>query len=315
MDKLISIALEEEEKLSLNPKDQSIKLYKYQSPLCIQIIPNVARIRIEKARAISAIRERKCSLQELIEECKNQEQDEYAADINPISYYKENIFNKEDYFLYRAVLKFYYGDYEGAIDDFKTCNALKSLAKSQNGKKPNEENKSSHMSSQTDLSDIGLCSFNTYEANYNIMLCYLFNDDKKNALKFCSKLIDTVPSKYKAKLYLIRGLLYQDKEDFDKCKKDFMKAYTADPTLSIQCLDLEKDTVIEPFSAKQRLCAKFPQKKLKLGSATIVLRPSFSIPFIKPPNMIPNVDEIQMKKELTLKHLGGIKPEAPWIKR
>ena len=31
--------------------------------------------------------------------------------------------------------------------------------------------------------------------------------------------------------------------------------------------------------------------------------------------MIPNVDEIQMKKELNLKHLGGIKPEAPWIKR
>lgn len=31
--------------------------------------------------------------------------------------------------------------------------------------------------------------------------------------------------------------------------------------------------------------------------------------------MIPNVDEDQMKKELNLKHLGGIKPEAPWIKR
>ena len=31
--------------------------------------------------------------------------------------------------------------------------------------------------------------------------------------------------------------------------------------------------------------------------------------------MIPNVDEEQMQRELTLKHLGGIKPEAPWIKR
>lgn len=31
--------------------------------------------------------------------------------------------------------------------------------------------------------------------------------------------------------------------------------------------------------------------------------------------MIPNVDEEQMQIELTLKHLGGIKPEAPWIKR
>jgi hypothetical protein len=49
--------------------------------------------------------------------------------------------------------------------------------------------------------------------------------------------------------------------------------------------------------------------------ATIIVRPSFSIPFIKPPNMIPNVDEERMKIELTLKNLGGIKPEAPWIKR
>lgn len=31
--------------------------------------------------------------------------------------------------------------------------------------------------------------------------------------------------------------------------------------------------------------------------------------------MIPNVDEMQMQRELTLKNLGGIKPEAPWIKR
>jgi hypothetical protein len=31
--------------------------------------------------------------------------------------------------------------------------------------------------------------------------------------------------------------------------------------------------------------------------------------------MIPNVDEDQMKRELNLTHLGGIKPEAPWIKR
>ena len=31
--------------------------------------------------------------------------------------------------------------------------------------------------------------------------------------------------------------------------------------------------------------------------------------------MIPNVDELQIQKELTLKNLGGLKPEAPWIKR
>jgi len=35
------------------------------------------------------------------------------------NYYKENIFNKEDYYLYRAVLYFYAQDFEKAINDFE----------------------------------------------------------------------------------------------------------------------------------------------------------------------------------------------------
>lgn len=31
------------------------------------------------------------------------------------NYYKENIFNKEDYYLYRAVMFFYAGEYEKSI--------------------------------------------------------------------------------------------------------------------------------------------------------------------------------------------------------
>jgi len=285
---------------------------KAESPLSIQIIPNVNRIRIEKARAVSAIQERKCSLQELIEECKLQRSNEelYAAEeIEPISYYRENIFNLEDYYLYRAIMKFYYKDFSGSVEDYKVCGKIK------NNSKSNQGNKSSHLSSKTDLSDIGLCSFNSYETNFNILLCYLSSGDTDNALLYASKLIESIPSKYKSKLYLIRGLLYQVKEDFSKCKKDFMKSYTYDPELSTQWLDLEKEWLIEPFDVNQRLCSKFPHIKIKIGSTTIYSRPSFSIPFIKPPNMIPNVDEEQMRSELNLKHLGGIKPEAPWIKR
>lgn len=35
------------------------------------------------------------------------------------NYYKENIFNKEDYYLYRAVMFFYAGEYEKSIVDFE----------------------------------------------------------------------------------------------------------------------------------------------------------------------------------------------------
>lgn len=31
------------------------------------------------------------------------------------NYYKENIFNKEDFYLYRAVMYFYSGEYDKAI--------------------------------------------------------------------------------------------------------------------------------------------------------------------------------------------------------
>ena len=41
-----------------------------------------------------------------------------------INYYKDNIFNKEDYFLYRAVIYFYLGDYEKSISDFDQSSSL-----------------------------------------------------------------------------------------------------------------------------------------------------------------------------------------------
>jgi hypothetical protein len=49
-----------------------------------------------------------------------------------------------------------------------------------------------------------------------------------------------------------------------------------------------------------------------------MLRPSFSFPFIKPPNMIPCVDMAAIQQAFTTAK-GGIpiqlKPEAPWIKK
>jgi hypothetical protein len=52
------------------------------------------------------------------------------------------------------------------------------------------------------------------------------------------------------------------------------------------------------------------------GGAAIEMKPSFSFPFIKPPNMIPCVDLEQQLMKFTLKESGvAVKPEAPWIKR
>ncbi len=55
--------------------------------------------------------------------------------------------------------------------------------------------------------------------------------------------------------------------------------------------------VIEPFDAKGRLCSQFDPIAMNFappktkGSFAVWMRPSFSMPFIKPPNMIPNINE------------------------
>ena len=71
--------------------------------------------------------------------------------------------------------------------------------------------------------------------------------------------------------------------------------------------DKNNCVTIEPFDTTGRLCSsydliplKFP-KQAKKGGFTILMRPSFSMPFIKPPNMIPNIDEESIQNEFNLK--------------
>ena len=79
--------------------------------------------------------------------------------------------------------------------------------------------------------------------------------------------------------------------------------------------------VIEPFDTKGRLCSQFDpipmnfsKPKTKSGF-TIWMRPSFSMPFIKPPNMIPNINEEEVQSEFNLKQIDAPMPEAPWVRQ
>lgn len=69
------------------------------------------------------------------------------------------------------------------------------------------------------------------------------------------------------------------------------------------------------FPQQQRLCNSFAFVKtpLMIGQSAIYLRPSFSFPFIKPPNMIPCVEN-SVLDYFTPKAVP-LKPEAPWIKK
>jgi hypothetical protein len=50
--------------------------------------------------------------------------DEDQEGENDANYYKENIFNKEDFYLYRAVLYIYGQEYSKAIQDLEQCSGI-----------------------------------------------------------------------------------------------------------------------------------------------------------------------------------------------
>ena len=145
----------------------------------------------------------------------NEEEEEDGA-----NYYKENIFNKEDYYLYRAVMYFYSGEYEKSINDFEHSSSIMHSQKvlyprNQFPDEPSgdEERKDEDVvtvnSSQTDLSDVGLCSLNIHEYSFNTVLCLLQMKDYKKALTKLDYIFDTIPKKYAGQLWLIRGLVNQ----------------------------------------------------------------------------------------------------------
>lgn len=236
-----------------------------------------------------------------------------AESITPFSYYKENIFSEEDFYLYRAIMLFYAGEYSKARKDFEL-----SMVKKEENKDENENSDTeSDTSNQTDLSDVGLCSLNVHESKYNQALWYLMMEEHEEALKIFNELINNGPEKYARPLYLIRGLIYQQLGDNQKSKLDFNKSFDEDNETAIKYFEERQNVTINPFPISNRLWMHFSTVKVLIDKKNppIYTRPSFSFPFIKPPNMIPNVDEKVLSKEFDIAEFHLNKPEAPWIKR
>ena len=150
-------------------------------------------------------------------------------------------------------------------------------------------------SEQTDLSDIGLCSVNDHERAFNIILCLLKAGSFEEALKSVKKLERKVPRRYKQDIKRLRVLIEQPTGEGDA---DLL-------------------ATIEPFVSEHRLCNYFPLMEFSLPNGlSFVSRPSFSFPFVKPPNMIPNVDETLLFNEFgsSKPSLLAPNPQALWVK-
>lgn len=229
-----------------------------------------------------------------------------AEEIEPTSYYFENLFAIEDIVLYRAVAAFYANKFTEAIDDLSF--AFSSMRR---GREDQREN---------DFSDIGLCSMGYHEFHYNMLICQVGAGHYEEAITVCDTLLGELPQEENTAMFVfLRGLLFLalGKRERGESDLDFVSQNGA--SYLVRKLNEGDEIMFEPISTKKRLCCKFAHTRLIIEGVnkpvTILTRLSFSMPFVKPPNMIPNVDETVLKTELTLKNIGGVKPEAPWIRR
>lgn len=113
--------------------------------------------------------------------------------------------------------------------------------------------------------------------------------------------------------------------DEEEAEQDFARARKHDGENATKFLERGEDIELPVFPQQQRLCSFFQFIQIdfpefsphgpRQGRPKIGLKPSFSFPFIKPPNMIPCVDQAVLDT-FSLKKSGvTLKPEAPWIKK
>ena len=74
----------------------------------------------------------------------------------------------------------------------------------------------SQNSSHTDLSDVGLCSFNIHENNYNLLLCLLLEDRFDDGIGLIKTILGQVPPKYQKCFLLLNGLTRERQGDEEK---------------------------------------------------------------------------------------------------
>lgn len=204
-----------------------------------------------------------------------------------------------------------------------------------NGQNDHDDN-ASNGSSQTDLSDVGLCSLNIHEFSYNTVLCLILARNYEQALAKLDYILQTISKKYAGQLWLIRGIINQILGYDSQSRRDFKRAFKHDRDNAHKFLVKGQDVFLNVFPQQQRLCSFFQYIKVHFDGFTIPsvfrkgrgsqeraaappvihLKPSFSFPFIKPPNMIPCVDQNLVLSQFQLKKSNvQVKPEAPWIKK
>jgi tetratricopeptide (TPR) repeat protein len=98
-------------------KNEHLKIKKDGSPMTIQIIPNVNRIKIEKNLVIKKLQPHQEGIPQYTPLSKSEEKELEGIPFN--GYYRENIFSLEEMYLYRAIFSLYTKNYKSALNDLE----------------------------------------------------------------------------------------------------------------------------------------------------------------------------------------------------
>ena len=128
-----------------------------------------------------------------------------------------------------------------------------------NGTVGRASNENTLQSNMTDLSDIGLSSFNDLEITLNVFLCHFMLNDRVNALNKLNELQRKTPKKYTHQIPLLRIITLERFNETDKVKAELNKLKKSDPDLySAAFMATQgpnaKPFLIEPFPSEGRLC-------------------------------------------------------------
>ncbi len=119
--------------------------------------------------------------------------------------------------------------------------------KNQFGDNDGDDDNLSNASSQTDLSDVGLCSLNIHEFSFNTVLNLLQMREYSKALTKLDYIIDTIPKKYASQLWIIRYILNHLLGHGSFAKKDLKRAYKYDQENTTKYLDQKQNIQLSVF--------------------------------------------------------------------
>ena len=134
-------------------------------------------------------------------------------------------------------MQIYAGEYEKALSDLDQSSGIMHVNKVlqeknqfPDGESLNEDgnDNASNASSQTDLSDVGLCSLNIHEFSFNLVICFVCLKQYEKALEKLDYMFNTIPKKYAGQLWLIRGQINKILRNQSAAKKDFRRAEKQD---------------------------------------------------------------------------------------